>query len=260
MIKIWFLDSFFNYLRACKTQSMLVTTPAIVISALKYGEADLIVKAYTYSDGLKTYMLKGVLKSKKGKFKASQFQLLTQLEIVANHRNQGKMEYLKDAKILHPYSNLHTNMVKATMLIFLAEVLKNVIKEEEPNKALFHYLENALLWLDLNDKIANFHLLFLLNLSRYLGFYPDAASKDLPYFNLLEGVFELKSINNYCIEGRNVEILRQLLGINFDALNEVKLNQKARSNFLNMLLLYYELQSEGFKKPKSLAVLNEIYS
>ncbi|WP_037318659.1 DNA repair protein RecO [Salegentibacter sp. Hel_I_6] len=239
---------------------MLITTPAIVISALKYGEADLIVKAYTYSDGLKTYMLKGVLKSKKGKFKASQFQLLTQLEIVANHRNQGKMEYLKDAKVLHTYSSLHTNMVKGSMLMFLAEVLKNAIKEEETNPRLFEYLENSLMWLDLHDKIANFHLLFLLNLTRFLGFYPDAASKDLPYFNLLDGVFELGSVNNYCIEGRNVEILRQFLGINFDALNGVKLNQESRSNFLNMLLLYYQLHIEGFKKPKSLAVLNEIFS
>ena len=239
---------------------MLVTTPAIVISALKYGEADLIVKAYTYSDGLKTYMLKGVLKSKKGKFKASQFQLLTQLEIVANHRNQGKMEYLKDTKVLHTYTSLHTNMVKGAMLMFLAEVLKNAIREEETNPQLFNYLENSLMWLDLHDKIANFHLLFLLNLTRYLGFYPGTASKDLPYFNLLDGVFELNDLNNYCIEGKNVEILKQLLGINFDALNELKMNQQSRSNFLNMLLLYYELHIEGFKKPKSLAVLNEIFS
>jgi DNA repair protein RecO (recombination protein O) len=239
---------------------MIVTTPAIVISALKYGEADLIVKAYTYSDGLKTYMLKGVLKSKKGKFKASQFQLLTQLEIVANHRNQGKMEYLKDAKVLHTYTSLHTNMVKGTMLMFLAEVLKNAIREEETNPQLFNYLESSLMWLDLHDKIANFHLLFLLNLSRYLGFYPDTASKELTYFNLLDGIFEMNSVNNYCIDGRNVEILRQFLGINFDALNEVKLNQQSRSNFLNMLLLYFELHIEGFKKPKSLAVLNEIFS
>lgn len=108
------------------------------------------------------------------------------------------------------------------------------------------------MWLDLHDKIANFHLLFLLNLSRYLGFYPDTASKELTYFNLLDGIFEMNSVNNYCIDGRNVEILRQFLGINFDALNEVKLNQQSRSNFLNMLLLYFELHIEGFKSQNRL--------
>ena len=239
---------------------MLVTTPAIIISALKYGEADLIVKAFTYSDGLKTYMLKGVLKSKKGKFKASQFQLLTQLEVVARHRNQGKMEYLKDAKVKHTYTSLHTNMVKGAMLMFLAEVLKNAIREEEANRELFEYLETSLMWLDLHDQIANFHLLFLLNLTRYLGFYPDADTRELDYFNLLEGVFEWNSVNNYCIDGQNVAVLRQLLGIHFDDLDTLKLNQQTRANFLNMLLLYYGLHIEGFKKPKSLAVLNEIFS
>ena len=40
---------------------------------------------------------------------------------------------------------------------------------------MFSYLETAFKWLDLHDKIANFHLLFLLNLTRFLGFYPDTT-------------------------------------------------------------------------------------
>ncbi|MBT8300930.1 MAG: recombination protein O N-terminal domain-containing protein, partial [Maribacter sp.] len=40
---------------------MQVTTKAIVLSSLKYGDTSLIVKAFTLSDGLKSYLLKGVL-------------------------------------------------------------------------------------------------------------------------------------------------------------------------------------------------------
>ncbi|MDT0685396.1 DNA repair protein RecO [Autumnicola psychrophila] len=239
---------------------MHVNTEAIVISALKYGEADLIVKAYTLESGLKTYMLRGILKSKKGKLKASLFQLLTQLDLVASHKNKGTLEYLKEAKVLHTYQTLHTNVIKASMVMFLAEVLKNAIREEEANKPLYEYLTAGLNWLDLHDSIANFHLLFLLKLTRYLGFQPDDSSKDFSYFNMLDGVFQEYKRNEYCIEGENVQILRQLLGINFDSLTNVKLTQVSRTNFLNMLILYYELHIEGFRKPKSLAVLNEIFS
>ncbi|HSP11187.1 MAG TPA: DNA repair protein RecO [Salegentibacter sp.] len=239
---------------------MLVTTKAIVISALKYGEADLIVKAYTFSDGLKTYMLKGVLKSKKGKFKVSLFQPLSQLEIVAKHRGKGTMDYLQDARMAHHYQSLHTDVVKSAVIMFLSEVLRNSIQEEEKNRELYDFLEESFLRMDQTEQIGNFHLLFLLKLSRFLGFSPEVPEKELSYFNLLEGSFLKIKMNEYCIEGENVDILRQLLGIQFDDLSRVKLNQISRKNFLNMLLLYYELHIEGFKKPRSLSVFNEIFS
>ncbi len=46
---------------------MQVTTKAIVLSSLKYGDSSLIVRAFTQSDGLKSYLIKGVLTSKRGK-------------------------------------------------------------------------------------------------------------------------------------------------------------------------------------------------
>ncbi|AVR44943.1 DNA repair protein RecO [Christiangramia fulva] len=238
---------------------MLVSTKAIVISALKYGEADLIVKLYTLSDGLRTYMLRGVLKSKKGKFKASMFQALTKLEIVANHRNTGKLEYLKEARVEGAYASLHTNPVKSAMVMFLSEMLKNTIKEEEANPELFGFLEKSFEFLDHTSKMANFHLFFLLKLTRYLGFYPENRNSDFPVFNLLEGVFQEIPTNDYCIEGANADLLKLFLNADFFSLQEIRLNQSRRNEFLNMLLLYYELHIESFRKPKSLAVLNEIF-
>lgn len=238
---------------------MLVSTNAIVISSLKYAEADLIVKCYTQKSGLKTYILRGIFRSRKGKFKPSLFQPLTQLELVAKHKDKGTLEYLQDAKILHHYSSLHTNVVKSTLVLFLSEVLKNSIREEEQNEELYEYLETTFIWLDTHNNFANFHLLFLLKLTRYLGFFPDDVQGDRDYFNMLDGVFQDVSTNPYCIEGPNLMLLKQLIPVNFSDLEEVKLNKAARNHFLEMLLLYYQLHIESFKKPKSLAVLQEIF-
>lgn len=239
---------------------MLITTKAIVFSALKYGEADLIVRCFTEIGGLKTYLLRGILKSKKGKLKASLFQSLTQLEMVANHKDKGTLESIREAKILYPYRTLHSNVLKSTVVLFLAEVLRNAVKEEEENKPLYRYLENTFTWFDENDQIANFHLLFLLNLTRYLGFYPDVSDMEQDVFNLLDGTFQAVETNAYCITNENLDLLKLLLGTDFDALSTVKLNQNSRAKFLIMLLEYYELHLQGFKKPKSLAVLNEIFN
>lgn len=237
---------------------MIVNTNAIVINALKYGEADLIVRCFTQKSGLKSYLLRGVLKSKKGKFKTSLFQPLTQLELVAKHKDKGNLEYLQDAKLLTHYQSLHTNVIKTTMVLFLSEVLRNSIQEEEQNEELYYYLENAFNWLDAHDSIANFHLLFLLKLTRFLGFYPDVGEEGA-YFNMLEGVFQDIKTNEYCMEGENLDLLKLLLGTNFDELKSIKMNKASRSNFLTMLLGYYQLHIESFKKPKSLTVLNEIF-
>lgn len=239
---------------------MLITTKTFVFTAMKFGEADLIAKCFTEKSGLRTYMLKNILKSKKGKLKASLFQPLTQLEIVANHKDKGTLEYIREAKLLVPYERLHTDVFKSTVVMFLSEVLRNAIKEEEPNGGLYRFLENSFTWFDSIDKAPNFHLFFLLELTRYLGFYPDTSQADGAVFNLLDGTFQDVKTNDHCISDENVFVLKQFLGIDFEALSRIKLNQTNRSRFLLMVLQYYQVHLQGFQKPKSLTVLNEIYS
>lgn len=65
---------------------MLVSTKAIVLSAVKYGDSSLIVKCFTELSGVKSYLVKGVLSAKRGKIKPAYFQPLSQLEVVANHK------------------------------------------------------------------------------------------------------------------------------------------------------------------------------
>lgn len=239
---------------------MQITTKAIVISAIKYSEADLIVKCFTQSSGLKSYLLKNILKSKKGKLRTSLFQPLTLLELTANHKDKGTLEFMQEAKVYHTYQSLHTQIQKTSLALFLSEILKSVIQEEEKNEALFSFLENAFVWLDSNNAVANFHLLFLVQLSDYLGFYPDVNASNLPIFNLVEGVFQKESTNMYCINIPESGGIKQCFGIKFDALNTIKLSKTERVESLEILLLYFQLHMQGFKRPKSLDVLNQLFN
>ena len=184
---------------------MLMTTAAIAIHALRYGEADLIVKLYTRQSGLRSYLLRGILKSKKAKIRASLFQPLSLLEIEANHKDKGTLEHLKDARLIQPYRTLHTEIIKSSVVLFLSEILKSTIQEEEENESLYIFLENSFLWFDNQDTLGNFHLLFLLNLTKYLGFYPDDSQIEARYFNLLEGYFQPVKTNDYCVTGPTVQ-------------------------------------------------------
>lgn len=238
---------------------MLAKNNSIVLSKLKYKDYDLIVKCYTQQRGIVSYILRGILKSKKGQAKTVYFQALSQLQIEENFKPNQSLHAIKEVKLGYIYKSLHTNIYKSAIVLFLSEILSNVLREEERNEALYDYLETALQYLDNEEQYANFHLLFLLKLTRYLGFQPENLNKNQAYFNLQSGIFETFDDGIYSISGKNLTLLKQLLGINFDALHTIKISAKQRQEFLNMLLHYFELHLDGFKKPKSLQVLNEVF-
>lgn len=238
---------------------MLSKNNSVVLSKLKYKEYDLIVKCYTEQRGVVSYLLKGVLKSKKGLSKTVYYQALSQLQIEESYKPNQSLHYIKEVKFNYIYKSLHTNIYKSSIVLFLAEILSNVLKEEEKNEGLFEFISAALQYLDNEDQFTNFHLLFLLKLTRYLGFQPENLENEYDYFNLESGIFEATNNGIYSISGANLTLLKQLLGINFDALNAIKINTTQRQEFLNMLLYYFELHLGSFKKPKSLQVLNEVF-
>jgi|TARA_R110000765_G_scaffold4056_13_gene12909 DNA repair protein RecO (recombination protein O) len=239
---------------------MQVATKGIVLTSIKYGDTSLIVRIFTFSDGIKSYLLRGILASKKGKLKTAYFQPLLQLDLIASHKNKGTLERITEAKVSYHYQSLHTDIAKNALTFFLAEMLGNSIHEEEANEGLFNFIEAALQWLDAHDEFANFHLYFLLSLTKYFGFYPDTNNMDYMYFDLLEGEFIIAPSLNPIVEGENLKHFKELLGINFDAIHSIKLNKKNRQDLLKNLVLYFELHLQGFRKPKSLAVLNEVFS
>ncbi|MDO7137000.1 MULTISPECIES: DNA repair protein RecO [Algibacter] len=239
---------------------MLVKTNAIVLSKLKYRDNDLIVKCYTEELGVVSFLLRGVLKSKKGGAKIAYFQLLSQLHITVNYKDSRSLQSLSEVRLNHLYSSLHTNVLKSAIVMFLSEVLSSALREEEQNETLFRYLETTLLWLDEQSDYANFHLLFLLNLTKYLGFYPDSLDRELDHFNLIEGKFQVRQDIRNTIAGEDLNLLKKLLETTFNDLQNVKINGRQRQSFLNMILLYFELHLGSFKTPKSLKIFNQVFS
>lgn len=239
---------------------MLVSTSGIVLSKIKYGDSDLIVKCYTKEHGVVGFLLRNILKTKKGKLNKAYFLELSQLHLQILLKPNRSLQIIKEAKLEHQYIDLHSNVLKSAIVLFLSEILNNVLKEEEKNELLYDYLEATLLWLDVHQNFANFHLLFLTKLTKHLGFYPDETDIEFDYFNLEEGKFQSQIQGVHVISGENLTLLKQLLGTTFDALHVIKINANQRQSFLNMMLLYFKLHLGNFRSPKSLTVLNQVFN
>jgi DNA repair protein RecO (recombination protein O) len=205
-------------------------------------------------------MLKGIMKSRKGRLKVAFFQPLTQLEIVAKMNKPGALGYIREASISYGYHSIHTDIRKGAVAMFLSEVLAQSIREQEAEPRLYQYVETALQWMDQHEEIGNFHIRFLMGLTRYLGFSPDQSTTDGAYFDLVEGAFCQDPSLNPCFGGPELDSFRRLLGTNFDAIHTVKLNQNQRRILLENMVRYFEIHLHGFKKPKSLVVLDEVFS
>ena len=237
---------------------MLVKTKAIVLSALKYQEKSLIVKCFTHADGLKSYFVPNAFAAKKSNQKIAYFQPLTILEIEATHKNKGTLEHFKEIRLATPYNSVNTNIVKSTILIFLSEVLHHSIREEEKNELLFNFLESALIWLDNHEEIANFHLILLLEVTKFLGFYPDDSEINFPFFDVVDGNFTPLHGMNSLAENDSF-LLKKLIQLKFDS-HQKTFTAAERQILLKILLDYYAIHLDGFKKPRSFEVLKEVFS
>lgn len=235
-------------------------TQAIVLHATKYGETSVILHAYTQQGGLRAYVVKGVRSAKRKKtFSMGMFQPLTQLELVATTPKSAGLSVLKSAKITNPYTTISTEIIKSSICLFLAEVLRSVLKEEEENASLYHFLAHALIWLDTHDKVANVHVHILIQLTKYLGFYPDISDISQPYFDVQNGRFCKYANSNECISGDEVSLLKTYLGTKFDALDTILASTEQRRALLTLIMQYYQRHAQSFRMPKSLDVLYEVF-
>jgi len=116
------------------------------------------------------------------------------------------------------------------------------------------------LWFDTVEKSSMFHYKFLIGLTKYIGFSPEVTDVNKPYFNLEEGKYQKKETGQYCISGEQLFLFNSILGTKFDIDNEKLMSSTEKQELLNIILEYFKLHLQSFKSPKSLAILNQVFS
>ena len=218
---------------------MVTSTSAIVLSKIRYKDNDIIVKLFTKEYGAISFIVKGSQNSKKNKIKYVYFQELTILEIQFNYNLKRDLQYIKDIEIKHNYTSSHTDLVKVSVIMFLSEVLSNVITHQKRDIQLYNYIEESLIWYDINKSNTYFHMIFLIELTRYLGFYPDMLSNNFKYFNLEGGSYEKSKTSEYSITGDSLNLFNQILGIKFDSNPLPALNSKDKMEIISLLICFW---------------------
>ncbi|MDR2036427.1 MAG: DNA repair protein RecO [Bacteroidales bacterium] len=238
---------------------MIVNTRAIVLSHLRYGESSLIVHLYTEQLGRQAVFIKGAY-NKKSSMRTALFQPLHLLEIEIHYRSNRQMQRISNVRLLQPLHNILFDPVKNSIALFTAELLYKTLREEEAYHELFGFLLHSIQTLDLIDKgIANFHLIFMIHYTRYLGFYPNMDDlSENAWFDAQKGNFTIYPSKSSPDPEYN-QLLAQLFGTSFNHISHMKMNHLQRNYFTEYLLTYYEIHVDNFGKMKSFAVLKDVF-
>lgn len=241
---------------------MIVRTRAIVLNHLKYGETGLIATLYTEEQGRCSVLAKGVY-GKKNNIRSGLFQPLSLLEVTANFDHRRDLHNLREASLSVPLSSIPFDPVKNCIALFLSEVLYKSLKEEVANPDLFHFLFHSMQILDLCTKgTANFHLIFLMQLSKYLGFspryhVPDVRESTLPAQNVL---LDPPGAGWPGVDAEVSGWFSRLFQSGFEQMDTMKMDHHTRNKLVNNLLQWYGLEHEGCLRMKSLPVLTSLFS
>lgn len=237
---------------------MYQTTKGIVLHTVKYSETSVIARIYTSTFGLQSYIIKGV-RSAKSKSKASLYQPLSILEMQVSHRQNKQLQFIKECRRQYAYQSIPFDTVKSAMALFMLEVISKSIREHEENGELFDFIYDVLCNLDTSEKLnPDFHLLFLVQLSRHLGFMPhENYSEEFAYFEMNEGVFTVPNERLHTLGKNESKLLYDLMQRNLFDSTPNHLIKVERKRMLHILLDYYQLHIEKFSL-KSPEILEEV--
>lgn len=241
--------------------AMETHTKAVVLHSVKYADNKMVVDMFTETHGRVAFAVT-VAKSSRGRMKKQLFQPLAILEVVFDFRPSKPLQRLTDVRMAQPLTLMMTDPYKLSVAIFVAEFLTYATTSEQQNDTLFKYIVYSVEWLDsARDSIANFHIVFALRLTRFLGFGPnmDAAGHGA-YFDLREGVFAAtRPMHPDVVEPAEAEAIGTLMRLNYANMGHMSLSRNQRNRCLDLILSYYRLHVASFPDLKSLDILRELF-
>ena len=246
----------------CNFGAMLVKTKAIVLHSFKYGESRMIVDMFTEEAGRLSFII-SIPKTSKGRIKKQYFQPMTLLELECDVRQNVQLQKLKDAHLLTAYTSIPFSPEKLALSLFIAEFLYHALRSEQQDKLLFAYVCDSMQWLDTVEVgFANFHLTFLMRMSRFLGFYPNLDDYvDGCVFDLRTATFSLQvPTHRDFLDSHDSQLIHTLMRMDFPTMHLFQLSHHDRNRITEVLLHYYRLHIPQFPELKSLGVLQELWA
>ncbi len=239
---------------------MILATRGIVLHKFRYLEKDFIVQIFTEDKGKLSFLVKN---SKRNKSLLAILQPMASLHIQCKYNEKREIHYINEASPIHHLGlDLYMDPIKGSLTFFMAELLKNSLYPSYPNPELFAFCNQSTIQLfnSSQHQLAFYPLYYTLMICTHLGIGIHDIS-NAEYFDIVNGITSTcKPEHKYYICSQELELLKSILGIDFDALIDLKATKSVRSTLLRSLLKYIHFQMDHFKDLKSLDILEQLFN
>ncbi len=236
-------------------------TEAIVLHVSKFGDNKLIVNTFTKQNGRMSFSV--VIPSSRNKASALPYcQPLFQNEIEYTGANGAGIRKASKITPSRTYSTIPFSISKTAVVMFLAEMLSRVLSYSEENEIMYEYIATSLKILDQPEYSGkNFHLKFLMQLAKYMGFYPgNRYSENRPSFDLARSMFVEDNIGvPHLIRPPYGKIFSQMLDTDIISCENIDISGIERSYLLEKIIEYYAYRFDNLSNIRSLDVLQSIF-
>ena len=228
----------------------------VVLSTVKYGDSGMVVQMLTDRYGRQSYMVQGVRSGRGRGSKMALFQPLFLLQFEGLESSHSDLHKMREVQNDVVFKSLPYDIRKSTMALFMAEVLYRLVGESEAN-----FVYHSVKALDeIDEGVANFHLWFLANLSRYLGYFPGNEHAKGCWFDMREGLYVREMpMHNHTMNVEEAELLCDLTETDLECLGEIPLNREQRVAMLSRLVDYYSIHLEAIRSVRSIEILQEVF-
>ena len=235
---------------------MLHTTRAFVLKTIRHGDSTVVLKAYTETLGLRSFLVRV---GKKGGVSQAALQPLNRIEIVAQEAPERDLLTVREVRVERPYTLVPFDPVRGTLALFVQEVLYRTVRGEAPDSDLFAFLDEVTTVMDTAPEVRNFPLVFLIRFSEQLGLLPSLPAPGEDHFDPVEGEFVASNERHGRTLGPPLSgIYASLLALPLSELNEVHIPASQRRELLDQQLLYLRLHMEGMGELRSPRVLHQV--
>lgn len=230
---------------------MFTNYTGILIRKVPQTGNGFILKVYTKEAGIKSFFVRKTKQSK------AALMPLAIIQLSAYKNDKKQVLNVKEFGVATPYNDLYSDITKSNIALFINELLDKLLLEEENNEPLFKFIAKSLLTFDREPLNLDFHLVFLMKLSDYLGVKPNVSSGS--YFDIENGATTsaIPSHVNYFNE-METELFKDLFMHCFNDKSFTNSNTK-RKRLIELLIQYYNYHFE-VKNIKSLPILEVIFS
>ncbi|HTB30833.1 MAG TPA: DNA repair protein RecO [Bacteroidia bacterium] len=239
---------------------MFHSVEAIVLQLIPHKDHNAIVKLFSCESGLVSCWINS-LHSKSSGIRSSGLQPLTIITAVIDQRETKQLSTLKEMQIAFFPTNISNTIEKSAIAMFMAELLSHSIKEPAADDLLYGFLRKSIILLnDTKENCANFHIVFMLNLSNHLGILPkNSYTPETPYLNLEEGNYLAKTpLHTSFLYPDESECISKLSALPIELFHQANVPGALRKNILHGLIKYFEIHV-SMSPLKSHLVLEEVF-